>query len=421
MQLLKNSENQLKEKFKINHIFIYGGMAKKKLNKSSDIDLLVDIDGGLVSYQKNDYISQAQRFLTSILNVKLDVLDFSYSLKYAEIKEMNNTIKNILKEKKMLKQITNLNGVNIGINRIVNGNSTKYMNQATNEIKTGTTMLYKFNNIPFNEIKKVANAKLLIPCLGYGTFEIGVFRNTSAYITSQTHGNNEPSFDDSTYIHYEKFTIGKSGGHPESKLLEINLTNLFNRWLSEEATNLSFTLRCLSTNTLTVFGPNHPELEGKTLFALTYAQTDTFSSSFDYLTDELSFGGQSFVNTLTGRLAHQFDVFQTESKKFPIKFAVNYIERLTGVTMKNSLIGNWRTNFDFGFKIEDNRITVASPEGSIAYFDKTLRENAAKHGIYIGTKPHCYINFTDNSYIVEDMIQNGYQRYKMYDASKKYL
>lgn len=90
---IKINEKFLKKEFKINHIFIYGGMAKGKLNKSSDIDLLVDIDGGLVSYQKYDYISQTQRFLTSILNVKLDVLDFSYSLKYAEIKEMNNTIK----------------------------------------------------------------------------------------------------------------------------------------------------------------------------------------------------------------------------------------------------------------------------------------------------------------------------------------
>lgn len=318
----------------------------------------------------------------------------------------------------MLKQITNLNGVNIGINRIVDGNSTKYINHPTNQIKTGQTMLYKFNNIPFNEIKKVANAKLLIPVLGYGTFEIGVFRNTLAYITSQTHGNNEPTYDSSTYIHYEKFTIGKSGGTPESRMLEINLTNLFNRWLSEEATNLSFTLRCLSTASLTVFGPNHPDLVGETLFSLTYAQTDTFSSSFDYITDELSFGGQSFVNTLTGRLAHQFDVFQTESKKFPIKFSVNYIERLTGVLMKNSLIGNWRANFDFGFKIEGNRITVVSPEGSIAYFDKTLREDAAKHGIYIGTKEYCFINYMDNSYIVKDIIQGGYQNYKMFDASK---
>lgn len=90
---IKINEKFLKKEFKINHIFIYGGMAKGKLNKSSDIDLLVDIDGGLVSYQKYDYISQTQRFLTSILDVKLDVLDFSYSLKYAEIKEMNNTIK----------------------------------------------------------------------------------------------------------------------------------------------------------------------------------------------------------------------------------------------------------------------------------------------------------------------------------------
>jgi len=90
---LKKNEEHLKKEFKINHMFIYGGMAKGNLNKSSDIDLLVDIDGGLVSYQKYDYISQAQKFLSSLLNVKLDVLDFSYSLKYAEIKEMNNTIK----------------------------------------------------------------------------------------------------------------------------------------------------------------------------------------------------------------------------------------------------------------------------------------------------------------------------------------
>lgn len=93
VEVLKDNEKILKKEFKIKHLFIYGGFVKNKIHDSSDIDLLVDLGNKLISYKKYDYISQAQRYLTNVLNANIDILDFSYSLKYSETKEINNAIK----------------------------------------------------------------------------------------------------------------------------------------------------------------------------------------------------------------------------------------------------------------------------------------------------------------------------------------
>lgn len=93
IDLLKKNQQLLMTSYKVKHMFLYGGIVKGSIHPSSDIDLLVYMDEGLVNYQKHNYINSVQQYLGSILETKLDVLDFSYSLIQAEIKEMNNTIK----------------------------------------------------------------------------------------------------------------------------------------------------------------------------------------------------------------------------------------------------------------------------------------------------------------------------------------
>lgn len=93
INFLQSHKNYFKTAFKINHMFIYGSFVKKTNHESSDLDILVDLSKELVGYLKEDTISKIQEFLTTELQTKVDVLDFGYSLRYSEIKEMNNTIK----------------------------------------------------------------------------------------------------------------------------------------------------------------------------------------------------------------------------------------------------------------------------------------------------------------------------------------
>lgn len=93
IDLLKKNQQLLMAEYKVKHMFLYGGIVKGSMHQSSDIDLLVYMNEELVNYQKHNYINSIQQYLGNILEAKLDVLDFSYSLLQAEIKEMNNTIK----------------------------------------------------------------------------------------------------------------------------------------------------------------------------------------------------------------------------------------------------------------------------------------------------------------------------------------
>jgi predicted nucleotidyltransferase len=93
IDVLKSHQKHLSDELKVKHLFIYGGIVKGSMHSSSDIDLLVDLGDDMVNFHKYEYINMIQAYLEKNLESKMDVLDFSYSLGYAEIKEMNNTIK----------------------------------------------------------------------------------------------------------------------------------------------------------------------------------------------------------------------------------------------------------------------------------------------------------------------------------------
>ena len=93
IKFLQEHELELKANYKLNHIFIYGSIVKGTNHESSDLDILVDLSKELVGFLKEDMMSKIKEFLKEKLKTKVDVLDFGYSLRYSEIKEMNNTIK----------------------------------------------------------------------------------------------------------------------------------------------------------------------------------------------------------------------------------------------------------------------------------------------------------------------------------------
>ncbi len=93
IEILKTNQQDMMRQFKLKHLFIYGSLAKGSTHYSSDVDLLVDFGDEMINFHKQEYINEIQKYLKTRIKNKMDILDFSYSLMYAEIKEMNNTIK----------------------------------------------------------------------------------------------------------------------------------------------------------------------------------------------------------------------------------------------------------------------------------------------------------------------------------------
>jgi predicted nucleotidyltransferase len=79
--------------FGVNHIMLYGSLIKNSTHEFSDIDILVDMDEKLICFERNEKMQRLKEYLEEKLTTKVDILDFSYSLRYLETNEMNNTIK----------------------------------------------------------------------------------------------------------------------------------------------------------------------------------------------------------------------------------------------------------------------------------------------------------------------------------------
>ena len=85
----------------------------------------------------------------------------------------------------MIKKLSNIKGVTIDTNGIIDGTSAVYHNEDTYEIKNGKTMLVKFSNFSLSSITKIGKAKMILPVYGYGTFELLVLQLESNNVTSK--------------------------------------------------------------------------------------------------------------------------------------------------------------------------------------------------------------------------------------------
>ncbi|MDR1697967.1 MAG: nucleotidyltransferase domain-containing protein [Erysipelotrichaceae bacterium] len=93
ISILEDDFEEIRKRYRVKHLFLYGSIVKNTTHHQSDLDFLVIQDGKLSHYEQHQHSAALKEFLETKLLAKCDVLDFSCSLKHAEIKEMNNKIK----------------------------------------------------------------------------------------------------------------------------------------------------------------------------------------------------------------------------------------------------------------------------------------------------------------------------------------
>ena len=88
----KEMKEELKKKFCLSKLYLYGSYAKENITVSSDLDLLVIFEKEMIPIEKGFIVDKLRKYLEKIFQVKIDILDFSHALKNLDINEMENII-----------------------------------------------------------------------------------------------------------------------------------------------------------------------------------------------------------------------------------------------------------------------------------------------------------------------------------------
>lgn len=88
----KEMKEELKKKFCLSKLYLYGSYAKENITVSSDLDLLVIFEKEMIPIEKGFIVDKLRKYLEKIFQVKIDLLDFSHALKNLDINEMENII-----------------------------------------------------------------------------------------------------------------------------------------------------------------------------------------------------------------------------------------------------------------------------------------------------------------------------------------
>lgn len=92
IKILKNDENNLRTRFQIERLYLYGSYAKESNIQTSDIDLLVVLDKSIINYEKFECMKAIKNYLQEILGESVDVMEFNHALTELEIHEMTKII-----------------------------------------------------------------------------------------------------------------------------------------------------------------------------------------------------------------------------------------------------------------------------------------------------------------------------------------
>ena len=93
MIVIKNLKNKLVNIYKIEKLYLYGSLAKNKINEQSDIDFIIKYKENYLNYEKNIKYPNLLDVLKKELNYKkIDLLDFTHAITNMEIGEMENII-----------------------------------------------------------------------------------------------------------------------------------------------------------------------------------------------------------------------------------------------------------------------------------------------------------------------------------------
>ena len=89
---IKDIKKDLKVKFNIRKLYLFGSFAKGTNNENSDIDFLVILDENLINIERLELISLLKEYLSKLFECSVDVLDFTFALKELGENEMEHII-----------------------------------------------------------------------------------------------------------------------------------------------------------------------------------------------------------------------------------------------------------------------------------------------------------------------------------------
>ena len=307
----------------------------------------------------------------------------------------------------MIKQLINPCGLQI---KTVNGNESMPNHDGMEyRFDKDGSLLVKFTGLSLANYGKISRALLALPVLVYNDeYIVTVYRTIGSYESTEQLFI-DPAYDEScceTSIRFE----GKPGKVIGS-LLQLDLTKLFNKWQTENETNMSITIKHNSQQLLKFYGMAQQNDSFKPKFYLDVFQTNGLSPFFNYETRSLGDGGTAYVNTLTGKLCYQVDLMRSLGK-FPIDLKVYYSDKIFAGASVASLPGKWRMSYDLEVSITPDLITLGSPNGVVSYYHKTSKNDAIKYDIFVDG--NCFINFVDYSYITTQ----DNQSFKLIDRAK---
>lgn len=90
---IKEKEIQIKEKYKVKSLSIFGSFSKGNERIDSDIDLLVTFEEGLTYEKRNDLVNKLKEYMYAFFNRRVDILENSGDISDSLIEEINKKIK----------------------------------------------------------------------------------------------------------------------------------------------------------------------------------------------------------------------------------------------------------------------------------------------------------------------------------------
>lgn len=90
--IIKENRSQIKNKYQVSKLYLYGSFAKGKTTIKSDLDILVIFKEQTFNYQKVSLQEELRKYLSDKLNIYVDLIDFSKAMDLMDICEMENII-----------------------------------------------------------------------------------------------------------------------------------------------------------------------------------------------------------------------------------------------------------------------------------------------------------------------------------------
>lgn len=90
--VIKDEAMILKNKYNVKKLYLYGSFAKGKTFVTSDLDMLIIYDKSLMAFERLKKGEELKKYLTEMLKIHVDLIDFSHALEELDICEMENMI-----------------------------------------------------------------------------------------------------------------------------------------------------------------------------------------------------------------------------------------------------------------------------------------------------------------------------------------